>query len=133
MAPADRERIPRAEIPPSPISGSERSVVAQQQQSVSVNIVRECGRSRNDGIDLAATAGSFDNAAECGAGAAFSCDKGQASIVFLRCGERPSDGLGRHRRGEGAQGRQPHYGSNGSKSKNGRIHGVFGKFESLFS
>ena len=67
VAPADRERLPRAEIPPSPISSSERSVVAKQQQPVSGYIIRDRGKSGNGGIDLAATARSFDFAAELGA------------------------------------------------------------------
>lgn len=78
------DESPRAETPPSPNLGSERTEVARLQPPVSGNIIREYGRSGNEGVDLAADAGTSVLAAEDGEVAAITRDKDQAPIVVLR-------------------------------------------------
>ena len=75
---------PRTETPPSPNLGSERTDIARLQPPVSGNIIREYGRSGNEGVDLAAAAGASVVAAEDGEVAAITRDKDQAPIVVLR-------------------------------------------------
>ena len=82
--PLEDEAPERVEVPPPPPMAAERTETSRLAMPAQGNVIRAYAKGENEGIDIAAAAGSPVRAAEAGTVAAITRDTEQVPIVVVR-------------------------------------------------